>query len=237
MPGESSILDMIIRYRNNMNQLRKRRLFKNGKNYFHQSKDAQFSKDTKLDMSPASEQQLNAARKLAKKGNKTELFLTITLLLVISTMLLFLGRILYADMQNTSDFTRLELQAREELKIKAEKEKQSEYLADLTKGDNYLSENKWNSAIYRYTKALECYPTSYDASYRLALAYCYSCQEKEKYCEEASELLRELIYTYATQTELLALKAMQLYAHGDSLEAFEIYKKIDLIQSQEVKAP
>lgn len=69
---------------------------------------------------------------------------------------------------------------------------EKEYLQFLTYGDSWLEDKKWKPAIIMYEKALEIYPNSFDAQYRLALAFSYSCVDLHINCFEGKELIEDL---------------------------------------------
>ena len=71
--------------------------------------------------------------------------------------------------------------------------KEEQYLEYLVSGDNWIEDDKWDAAIILYEKALKIYPGSYDAKYRLVLAYSYKCERMKFDCDLGKTLTRKLL--------------------------------------------
>jgi len=71
--------------------------------------------------------------------------------------------------------------------------REEQYLGLLISGDNWIEDDKWDAAITLYQKALIIYPDSYDAKYRLALAYGYKCERMKFDCDLGKTLVNKLL--------------------------------------------
>jgi len=71
--------------------------------------------------------------------------------------------------------------------------REKQYLEYLVSGDNWIEDDKWDAAIILYEKALKIYPESYDAKYRLVLAYSYKCERMKFDCHLGKTLTRKLL--------------------------------------------
>ncbi len=89
------------------------------------------------------------------------------------------------------------------------REKESSYLDFIKYGDTWIEERKWDAAIYNFEKALKLYPNSYDANYRLALAYSYKCQRLKYDCYLGEKIIQQLILDYPNnKNQLLRLDSV-----------------------------
>ena len=70
---------------------------------------------------------------------------------------------------------------------------EKQYIEYLVSGDNWIDDDKWDAAITLYKKALIIYPDSYDAKYRLALAYSYKCERMKFDCDLGKALAKKLL--------------------------------------------
>ena len=70
---------------------------------------------------------------------------------------------------------------------------EKQYIEYLVSGDNWIDDDKWDAAIILYKKALIIYPDSYDAKYRLALAYGYKCERMKFDCDLGKTLVNKLL--------------------------------------------
>ncbi|MFK5982640.1 MAG: hypothetical protein QM499_06980 [Flavobacteriaceae bacterium] len=86
------------------------------------------------------------------------------------------------------------------------KEKENNFLIFLKYGDTWIEEEKWDAAIYNFEKALKLYPNSFEAKYRLVLAYSYKCERMKFDCEVGEELISQLILDYPNKHQLLKLE-------------------------------
>lgn len=71
--------------------------------------------------------------------------------------------------------------------------REKQYLDYLVTGDNWIEDDKWDAAIILYEKALKIYPESYDAKYRLVLAYGYKCKRMKFDCHLGKNLANKLL--------------------------------------------
>jgi len=87
------------------------------------------------------------------------------------------------------------IQERKVIKLKKQRieEGEKQYLEYLVSGDNWIEDDKWDAAITLYKKALIIYPDSYDAKYRLVLAYGYKCERMKFDCDLGKTLVHKLL--------------------------------------------
>jgi len=73
-------------------------------------------------------------------------------------------------------------------------------------GDQWIQKRRWDNAIYRYEQAVKLFPHSYEANYRLALAYKYNCEFKNKDCLLGEKLTTKLLKYHSDEINLINLK-------------------------------
>jgi len=83
----------------------------------------------------------------------------------------------------------------------------NEYSFLLDDGDQWIEKGNWNNAVYRYEQAVRLFPHKYEANYRLALAYSYHCQFKNKNCNLGEKLTDKLLKYHPDEINLIKLKA------------------------------
>ena len=217
--GAGTIVDMIIRHRNNMNMLRKKRLFKKGWSYFK----SEYIKAShgKILLEKVSKEELALIRAKVLAQRKKEVIKTLVLLVIIVPIVLYIGFSFINSFTKTKS-----IGYHEEQVIKPTKNDYNFFIED---GDYWLKQNNWHNAIYQYKKALEVIPDDFDANYRLALAYVYNCQHKKLNCEEAEHLLNKLIRSKNKNMELYDLRARYYIIIGDTQMANYDFENIDRI--------
>lgn len=90
-----------------------------------------------------------------------------------------------------------------ETKKNAIKETEKQYLKLLMYGDTWIEDEKWNPAISQYKEAILLYPNSYDAQYRLAIAYSYKCERMKYDCDLGTILITKLLHEYPDKNKQL----------------------------------
>jgi tetratricopeptide (TPR) repeat protein len=177
MPGEGSMMHMIITLRNNKKLLRKKGMFKKERSFLQSDKSNYAAPSTGIPSEEVAPEQLEKIRsKVIGERKRRNLQFTI-FLCVILPILGFLG---YLVLHNFSfGFDTLQNYGTEQVKSKVSLVKKNKtYLFYLNDGDARLKKHQYHNAIFQYKKALEVFPSEFDAQYRLALAYSYQCQYK-----------------------------------------------------------
>ncbi len=108
----------------------------------------------------------------------------------------------YVDFSTTQEVQTQELNENNYLS-----ENINEYSYLLDDGDKWIEKGNWSNAIYRYEKAITLFPHKLEANYRLALAYSYNCQFKNKNCSLGEKLTAKLLKYHPDEINLIQLKA------------------------------
>ena len=136
-------------------------------------------------------------RRSIKKDQQKQSILLIVLSIATLTIIL-----------NSIDFTTpVEIQHQQELaqdNFLSENINEFSFLID--DGDQWIQKRRWNNAIYRFEQAVKLFPSSYEANYRLALAYSYSCQFKNDNCDLGEKLTTKLLKYHPDEINLINLK-------------------------------
>jgi len=82
----------------------------------------------------------------------------------------------------------------------------NEYIYLTGEGDKWVEKRNWDNAIYWYKKAVQLFPKEFDANYRLALTYSYSCKNENRNCKIGQELTNKLIKYFPEKENLRELK-------------------------------
>lgn len=195
--GAGSVMDMIVRYRNNMNMLRKKSLFKKKSSLFEDAAQQTSGIQRPLHFKRASPEQLISLRRRLQKERKRNRLLTILFVFIILSATLYGAFHLLPSGKSAAEvaWQRENDQKRHDL-----------YLYYLQDGDHWLSKRNWFNAVYQYKKAAEVYPGEFDALFRLAMAYTYQCEAEDENCEKAQALVERLIKVQPQNTKLLSLQ-------------------------------
>jgi hypothetical protein len=193
MGGGGSIQGMITALRNNKNLLSKRKSM-------YDKKGAQNTSGINNGLNcniEATEEQLFEIRTRIQKRNRNRkiLFLTAAIIGFLITFI-FIFQI--------NKFKIEKEQATFVFKPKA----LADYQNLISNGDTWLADRKWNAAIYNYQKAVDIYPDNFDANYRLALAYAYSCIHDAKHCDSGNLLMKKLMVSQGENKDVLYLEAI-----------------------------
>lgn len=117
-----------------------------------------------------------------RKKQRVDNYVTLLISLIIAPLLIwgvisFIGeKPIDANSNNQSQHLKLE----------------KKYLKYLMYGDTWMEDKKWDPAIQMYKKALKIYPSSYDGTYRLVLAYSYKCKKMKYDCHLGLSILDSL---------------------------------------------
>lgn len=221
-----SVQDMIARLRYNNSLQHKKRLFKKDKSYHRLKGEFQEKAEKdKIQLKTATPEQLAAIRKKILLEKKAEKVMQWVIVLIFAPLITF-GVYVYYNALNPPPAVNIENKIALQ---EAKKERQEQYTYFITTGDDWLAEYNWYNAIFEYKKALEIFPRNFDANYRLALAYTYNCQDSKERCQEAEQLIFELLKAYPDNPDLYLLRASYLYNLGDSAKAMLDYEKVDLL--------
>jgi len=200
MGGEGNMQHMINTLRNNRSLLRKKSMFKRDNSFLSAKKEYYKAAQGKIDLKKATKEELSILRKKIIKQRRTEnIRVWITILVLAISIILFSFYI--SNKINKNKIERIE-QAEENYLH----ENFNEYTYLIEEGDKWIEKKNWNNAIYRYAKAVELFPNEFEANYRLALAYSYSCQFENKNCEIGIELTNKLLKYFPDENNLIVLK-------------------------------
>lgn len=204
--GFGSINHMIVTLRNNKNLLpTKRSLFR--PNRYRSIKNEYYNAvGEAFDIKKSTPEQLQKirntiVRKRKKKARRLGLVICIVLPLICIGV--------YKAFHNFSfGFPKLEQQI---TKINTEKSKKESYMFFINNGDEWLSKRNFYNAAFQYKKALQLFPSDFEANYRLALAYSYRCQYDFEDCEIGMKLTRKLEEQFPSNSDIK--KIMAIYAN------------------------
>ena len=208
MPGEGSMMHMIIKLRNNKKLLRRKGMFKKERSFLQSTKE-DFATDTRgIPTEDISAESLNMIRnKIITSRKKRNLRLGIFLGISFPLVLL----ICFYFFQGFSfGFDTLENTGPEQLNIATEKAAVSEdkYLYYMKDGDAWLQKKSYYNAIFQYKKAVKLFPSEFAAHYRMVVAYSYQCQYEFKGCEEGMQIVERLEKDFPNSEEIQQVKAV-----------------------------
>ena len=127
-------------------------------------------------------------RNQIRQEQSTDRKMMITLMgIIVAIFIVSLLKLEYSSDVNINKKRALRIE-KENLELRKE-----QYLGLLISGDNWIEDDKWDAAITLYKKALIIYPDSYDAKYRLVLAYGYKCERMKFDCDLGRTLVNNLI--------------------------------------------
>jgi tetratricopeptide (TPR) repeat protein len=220
MGSEGSILDMIIRYRNNMNLLRTTRFGKSG-NRFREARKAYYrAASGKLDFKKATPEELQAIRLKIRKQKRNNALVFVSLLIIVLVFISF-GIFKMVSGAREDNLRAFEKHA---LLKKSKSEKLANYIST---GDSLYKLNDWAAAYFFYSQAQKLVPNNYEIEYRLALAKTSECAHKRMGCIEAGERLEKLIRIFPDSAELYRLRVSKAFTLGDTASANRDFKILD----------
>lgn len=91
---------------------------------------------------------------------------------------------------------------------------QEKYLFFIDDGDKWLQKRNYYNAVFQYKKALQLYPSDFDANYRLALGYSYRCQYDFEDCGTGKELIDKLEKQFPNNKEIKEVKTIFVHWGG-----------------------
>ncbi len=200
MGGEGSMQHMINTLRNNKSMLRKKSMFKKERTFLSTRKEYYHAAEGKIDLKKATKEELLLLRKKILKRRKAESIRTWIIVSAFLIPIIMLG--VYA--LNTEKKKKIE--DSETAKEKYLIENLNEYTYLIEEGDKWIAKKNWNNAIYRYEQAVKLFPKNFEANYRLALAYSYSCTYNHKNCEIGSALTGKLLKFFPENQDVLKLQ-------------------------------
>lgn len=196
--GAGTILDMIIRDKNNKALLRKKNPFKRDWNLFSIRKEYFKAAKGKIDLKKASHEEIMLIRAKVLLQRRKDFFRSGIALCIIVPIIVF----------STYKFINLMIIEKPGKIIQqAELNKLNEdYLFFINDGDHWLNLKHWHNAIFQYKNAIDLFPSDFNANYRLALAYTNSCFYEKENCEKAKNLVDQLIQIHIDKSELHQLR-------------------------------
>ncbi len=209
--GVGSLQGMRSVLRNNRQLLRKTGLFKKDTSFLSSRKEYLKAAKGSVDFKTISKSELRALREKVIKNRKAE-----SLKAWLITLVVLVPIIVYGFYISNKYSHRIKQKIQTE-KLKNDKAQQilleqnqnkklNRYSFIINDGDQWIEKKNWNNAIYRYKEAVELFPDEFEANYRLALAYSYHCQYKNKDCEIGKMLTIRLLKYFPEKVNLIELK-------------------------------
>jgi len=201
MGGEGSIQSMITSLRNNRILLRKKSMFKRDRTFLSTRKEYyKAAKGKQIELKKASKEELHLIRNKIIKQRKIERITTLSVVIGFIITVIIISFYI-SHKQNIKKNKEVEIEKENYLH-----ENINEYSYLIEEGDNWIDKKNWNNAIYRYKQAVDLFPNEFEASYRLALAYSYSCIFENENCAIGITLTDRLIKYYPDDPKLQELK-------------------------------
>lgn len=202
MEGGGSIQGNDNSLNNNHKLLQKGSLFNKKRSLLELRREYQSAINGIADYNMASEDDLKRIRAKIIKQRRIDNVITICIfLLIIPFVIAF----------SSSYFKTDETEGPTYAEKKSMRQDSTKYSFFSTDGDNYLKNGQWHNAIFQYKKALEIYPSNYDAQYRLAYAYTYRCRNTKVNCELANRFVQKLRSTLPERQELIELEQVLIF--------------------------
>ncbi len=199
-----SLQAMRVVLKNNVMMLRERGLFLNDRSYLYKKSEYLKAAKGEYDFKTITKEELLTLRAKIIKNRKAE---NLRAWIIATIVVMGLAFLVYTLGRNYSfQVTQEPLEDKEAL-YKQEHEKQlSDYHYYIGSGDEWIEKENWENAIYQYHKAVKIFPQTYEANYRLALAYSYNCAYWSKDCEIGKELTKKLMIFFPNEKNLDTLK-------------------------------
>lgn len=167
--------------------------------YFDARKDySRAAKGLKIGDQKATPEQLKQIKAIIRSQKKKARIRGIIVLSVIIPILIFGLYLIFRS--SDKEITQNQIAVR-----KVNLEKYQFYIDD---GDYMISKEKWNNAIFQYTRASEILPNEYDVQYRLALAYTYKCKYTKEACEQSDSLVNRLLEYFPNNEDVKGLRGV-----------------------------
>jgi tetratricopeptide (TPR) repeat protein len=223
--GAGSIADMISRYKYNMSFLRSSVAFNRQKSFAENRKEylkAYHKGKLEFHHSDPIKTKMIKARVIRQRRN--EFLLRIGIFAGIPSIILFL--ILIQGEKNT----KAPESAIEESQI-TEFQKEENYKSAILEGDSLLKLNDWTGALFAFSYAIELYPNSADAQYRMAVTYLHRCRNEEVNCETALSYIEKLIAHDPANPALYELKGNYYLQNNNPQLADKMLAKSDSLRN------
>jgi len=188
----------LLRY--NKSLLRKKSTFKPESGFLRTKKEYYKAAEGKLNLKQVTPEELHLIRKKVLKSQKREL---LRVYFVFGIILLTLGFFILKN-RNTNESISQDMYPIYEKHQGISAIDQYEFF--ISDGDQWLEKKHWHNAIFQYKKALELFPSSYDANYRLAIAYNYKCLASNSKCDDSIARIAFLHQKYPQDVALYKLQ-------------------------------
>jgi len=227
--GSGSILDMIVRLRENNKLLGKKSFFKKS---FREKREELFraAQKGKIKFRDATKEELAAVREkvLADRRKRSRKMAVVYSMITIAFIVLaipitgfYLGPMpLNELLVDRTYLTGLETKNK------------ARYDFFIQDAESWLRKNQYHNALFQYKKALELYPQSMEARQGLAIVYTFLCQKHHNNCPLAKFNIDWLIEQEPTNPNYFQLRAVYNQSSGDSIEA-----ELDVIRAQMMLKP
>jgi len=197
--GFGSINHMIVTLRNN------KKLMPNKRSYFkpnsYQVIKTEYNKaaDASFNFKKATPAQLKKIRAGIIQKRKRE---ARNFVIIICVAIPLIGFGIFKTFQSFSFST----QKTDKQSIKAKNEKQ--YMFYIKDGDSWLLKRHYFNAVFQYKKALQLFPSDFEANYRLAMAYSYRCQYDFEDCGIGMKLTHKLEDQFPSNQNIKKIKSV-----------------------------
>ena len=199
-----SLQAMRVVLKNNVMMLRERGLFLNDRSYLYKKSEYQKAAKGEYDFKTITKEELRTLRKKIIKNRKAE---NLRAWIIASIVVMGLAFLVYTLVSNYNfQVAQEQLEDKEALYKQEHKKQLSDYHYYIGSGDEWIEKENWGNAIHQYHKAVKIFPQTYEANYRLALAYSYNCAYWSKDCEIGKELTKKLMIFFPNEKNLDTLK-------------------------------
>jgi len=202
MGGGGSMQHMMNSLRNNKSLLRKRSIFKKERTFLSTKKEYYKAAQGEFDLKKITKEELILLRAKIIKQRKIENRRSWAIVLVVMVPIVLLG------IKASYKTDKKNIESIETAKDNYLIEHINDYAYYIEEGDKWIEKKNWNNATYRYEQAVKLFPEDYEANYRLALSYSYSCTYQNKNCEKGRTLTHRLLKSHPEEQNLLELKAI-----------------------------
>jgi len=210
--GFGSIQGMIISLRNNKALIKKNSRFNQSKSFFDIKTEYKNASEGIVELTKATPKQLNAIRqKLLHQRKKKVRKLVIGYAIATPFLILFL----ILTVKVASEFWKMTPGYAKEEKVDTYQAKKSLFDFYTQEGTNWIKKNKWHNATFQFKKAVELFPSDFEANYRLAISYSYQCKYDKKNCEEGAIFIANLKNKLENPSEIKKVNSLAI--HWDAI--------------------
>lgn len=209
--GASSILAMIQSDRYNESLRRKRSILKQDrspyaaqKRYLKPSTGYIFTRALRQ----AELDEIKARHKKLRRASRIRAAIAGVMVFVVMSVLVFFSVLAFDGVANGLS----------EEQVRNHFAKKKRFAFFMNDGGRYLEQGHFHNAQFQFNEAMQLYPTNFDAQYRYCLAVNYWCMYEQTNCEEADQLLDEMLKKYPENKMVQNLADAQFKVLGDAAD-------------------